>query len=38
VQREIGDRLARAILAGDVHDGSTVTVDLDENADTLTLA
>ncbi len=28
VQREIGDRLARALLAGDVRDGDTVVVDL----------
>jgi ATP-dependent Clp protease ATP-binding subunit ClpB len=27
VQKEIGDRLARALLAGDVRDGQTVTVD-----------
>ena len=27
VQREIGDRLARLLLAGDVHDGQTVVVD-----------
>ena len=30
VQREIGDRLARALLAGDVRDGDTVIVDLGE--------
>ena len=30
VQREIGDRLAKALLAGDVRDGDTVTVDLGE--------
>src|SRR6478736_4275396 len=30
VQREIGDRLARALLAGDVRDGDTATVDLGE--------
>ncbi|HWO51164.1 MAG TPA: AAA family ATPase, partial [Ornithinibacter sp.] len=30
VQREIGDRLARALLAGDVRDGDTITVDLGE--------
>ena len=29
VQREIGDRLARALLAGDVRDGATVVVDRD---------
>lgn len=27
VQREIGDQLARMLLAGEVHDGGTVTVD-----------
>jgi ATP-dependent Clp protease ATP-binding subunit ClpB len=27
VQREIGDRLARAILAGEISDGDTVVVD-----------
>ena len=27
VQREIGDRLAKQILAGEIHDGDTVTVD-----------
>ena len=27
VQREIGDRLAKQILAGDIHDGDAVTVD-----------
>ena len=37
VQREIGDRLARALLAGEVRDGSTVAVDLDETGQTLTL-
>ncbi len=35
VQKEIGDRLARAILPGDVRDGDAVTIDLD--ADTLVL-
>ena len=28
VQREIGDRLARGILSGAIHDGDTVTVDV----------
>jgi ATP-dependent Clp protease ATP-binding subunit ClpB len=37
VQREIGDRLARALLAGEVRDGSTVTVDLDTSGEALTL-
>ncbi|HOF63526.1 MAG TPA: ATP-dependent chaperone ClpB [Dermatophilaceae bacterium] len=31
VQREIGDRLARALLAGDVRDGATVVVDRDSS-------
>jgi ATP-dependent Clp protease ATP-binding subunit ClpB len=31
VQREIGDKLARALLAGDVVDGDTVVVDLPED-------
>ncbi|TPG16927.1 ATP-dependent chaperone ClpB [Pedococcus bigeumensis] len=37
VQKEIGDRLAKAVLGGRVRDGDTVTVDLDGAADTLTL-
>jgi len=37
VQREIGDRLARSLLAGVVRDGGTVVVDKDEAADTLVL-
>ncbi|MBK8470493.1 MAG: ATP-dependent chaperone ClpB [Actinomycetales bacterium] len=37
VQREIGDRLARELLAGEIHDGSTVVADRDESADALTL-
>jgi ATP-dependent Clp protease ATP-binding subunit ClpB len=37
VQREIGDRLARALLAGEVRDGDTVTVDRDGEADALVL-
>ncbi|WP_028464014.1 ATP-dependent chaperone ClpB [Nesterenkonia alba] len=32
VQREIGDQLARALLAGEVEDGDTVIVDRDELA------
>jgi len=35
VQKEIGDRLARALLAGEVRDGQTVTVD--REGDTLIL-
>ncbi|MGG5257766.1 ATP-dependent chaperone ClpB [Phycicoccus avicenniae] len=37
VQREIGDRLATALLAGDVRDGDTVGVDVDGSGDGLTL-
>lgn len=33
VQSAIGDQLARALLAGDVREGDTVKVDLDEAAD-----
>lgn len=32
VQREIGDRLARALLAGEVEDGDVVVVDVDADA------
>ncbi|MCB7135107.1 ATP-dependent chaperone ClpB [Cellulosimicrobium marinum] len=38
VQREIGDRLARMLLAGDVADGDLVRVDRDPDAEGLTLA
>jgi ATP-dependent Clp protease ATP-binding subunit ClpB len=38
VQREIGDRLAKALLSGEVRDGDTVVVDRDDAADTLTVA
>ncbi len=38
VQREIGDRLARALLAGDVRDGGTVTVTVDDAGNELVLA
>ena len=39
VQSAIGDRLARGILAGDIVDGDTVTVDVayDATLDTSTL-
>ncbi|MCH8611838.1 ATP-dependent chaperone ClpB [Arsenicicoccus dermatophilus] len=37
VQREIGDRLATALLSGRVRDGQTVVVDRDDDADALTL-
>ncbi|MGH3474586.1 MAG: ATP-dependent Clp protease ATP-binding subunit, partial [Aeromicrobium sp.] len=38
VQQAIGDRLAKALLAGEVRDGDTVKVDLDEAADSLTVS
>jgi ATP-dependent Clp protease ATP-binding subunit ClpB len=38
VQQAIGDRLAKALLAGEVHDGDTVKVDRDEAADALTVS
>ena len=38
VQREIGDRLARSLLAGEVHDGSTVRIDVAEDGNELTLS
>jgi ATP-dependent Clp protease ATP-binding subunit ClpB len=31
MQKEIDDRLARALLSGDIHDGDTVKVDLAED-------
>lgn len=37
IQREIGDRLARLVLAGEVADGDTVTVDRADDAEGLTL-
>ena len=37
VQREIGDRLARGLLSGEVRDGSTVKVGVDAAQETLTL-
>jgi ATP-dependent Clp protease ATP-binding subunit ClpB len=37
VQREIGDRLARSLLAGEVRDGGTVVVDRDPLGDALVL-
>jgi ATP-dependent Clp protease ATP-binding subunit ClpB len=38
VQSAIGDQLAKAILAGDIRDGDTVVVDLDETKDALTVS
>ena len=37
VQSAIGDQLARALLAGEIGDGDTVEVDLDEATDQLTV-
>jgi len=37
VQREIGDRLARLLLAGEVHDGDTVRVDISDDLTSLTV-
>ncbi|TAP41894.1 ATP-dependent chaperone ClpB [Arthrobacter sp. S39] len=37
VQKEIGDRLARAILSGDITDGDTVLVDTAADVDELTI-
>ncbi|MQA78127.1 MAG: ATP-dependent chaperone ClpB [Streptosporangiales bacterium] len=37
VQSAIGDRLAKALLSGEIHDGDTVRVDLDEATDALTV-
>ncbi|HEY5031366.1 MAG TPA: AAA family ATPase, partial [Actinomycetes bacterium] len=37
VQTEIGDRLARAILSGDVRDGETVTIDVATDGTSLAL-
>jgi len=36
VQKEIGDRLARGLLAGDIHDGDTLHVDLADGGLTVT--
>jgi len=35
MQREIDDRLAKALLAGDIHDGDTVRVDVAANGESL---
>jgi ATP-dependent Clp protease ATP-binding subunit ClpB len=37
IQSAIGDQLARGLLAGEITDGDTVLVDLDEGADALTV-
>ncbi|MDQ1485333.1 MAG: ATP-dependent Clp protease ATP-binding subunit ClpB, partial [Actinomycetota bacterium] len=35
VQSSIGDKLARSLLAGEIHDGDSVVVDLSASKDTL---
>ena len=37
MQSAIGDRLAKELLAGRIHDGDEVIVDLDEDSDSLTV-
>jgi ATP-dependent Clp protease ATP-binding subunit ClpB len=37
IQTSVGDQLARALLAGDISDGDTVLVDVDEGSDSLTV-
>jgi ATP-dependent Clp protease ATP-binding subunit ClpB len=37
IQKEIGDRLAKAVLAGQVRDGGSATIDRDLEADGLTI-
>ena len=38
MQKEIDDRLAKALLSGEIHDGDTVRVDLAEDSSGLTVA
>jgi ATP-dependent Clp protease ATP-binding subunit ClpB len=38
VQQAIGDQLAKKLLAGEVHDGDTVTVDVSEDGEGLVLS
>jgi ATP-dependent Clp protease ATP-binding subunit ClpB len=38
IQSAIGDKLARGLIAGEITDGDTVLVDLDEAADALTVS
>jgi ATP-dependent Clp protease ATP-binding subunit ClpB len=38
IQSAIGDKLARGLLAGEITDGDTVVVDLDEASDSLTVS
>ncbi|MBF1731737.1 MAG: hypothetical protein HXP06_08150, partial [Trueperella pyogenes] len=35
IQREIGDRLAKLLLSGEVEDGDTVTVDVTDDLEGL---
>ncbi|UQE75481.1 ATP-dependent chaperone ClpB [Gordonia sp. PP30] len=37
IQQAIGDKLAKALLAGDIRDGDTVRVDVDPSTDALTI-
>ena len=37
IQKEIGDKLAKMLLAGEVGDGSTVRVDVSEDLETLSM-
>ena len=37
IQSAIGDQLARGLLSGEISDGDTVVVDLDETADALSV-
>ena len=37
LQREIGDRLAKLLLSGDVQDGQNVTVDINDSIDGLVM-
>ncbi|NLG48206.1 hypothetical protein, partial [Gordonia sp. (in: high G+C Gram-positive bacteria)] len=38
VQQAIGDKLAKALLAGDIRDGDTVHVDVDDATDSLKIS
>jgi ATP-dependent Clp protease ATP-binding subunit ClpB len=37
VQSAIGDKLAKALLSGEITDGDEVVVDVDESADSLSV-
>ncbi len=32
IQREVETRIGRALIAGEIHDGATVTVDVEQDA------